>query len=158
MFDQGTFNNLLATKYAILQQNANADTSRANAGMVTANAGANLDAVRAGLLPKQTEADIAEAQSRASLNNVNAANIPGIDKSLIARNYSEAGNLNANSGLARANTGAVTQSTTSLGSLGLVSNPLAQDAYMRLHAALGLPIPLANSGAYGYGPQPVAQP
>lgn len=62
----------LNRKYDLLQQNANADTTRANAGMLTAQAGANLDQVRAGLLPKQTTSDINLQSAQAALANATA--------------------------------------------------------------------------------------
>lgn len=55
---------LLARKYDIMQQQANADTTRAGAGLITAQSGANLDNVRAGLLPNESAANIAEQQAR----------------------------------------------------------------------------------------------
>jgi hypothetical protein len=57
------FNAFLAQKYAIMQQQANADTSRANAGLITAKSGANLDDARAFGLPQQNLANIAQTQA-----------------------------------------------------------------------------------------------
>lgn len=64
------FSSLLAQKYAIMQQQANADSTRANAGLISANSGANLDNVKAGLLPGESAANIAEQQARTG--NINA--------------------------------------------------------------------------------------
>lgn len=90
------FNYFLARKYAILQQQADADTSRAGsanisavAGANAANAAANVDNTRATLMPAESRSAIAlqgaqtaltrqqadwfgpEAQSRIGLNNAN---------------------------------------------------------------------------------------
>lgn len=90
------FNYFLARKYAILQQQADADTSRAGsanisavAGANAANAAANVDNTRAGLMPAESKSAIAlqgaqtaltrqqadwfgpEAQSRIGLNQAN---------------------------------------------------------------------------------------
>lgn len=81
---------LLARKYDLLAQNANADTTRANAGLVTANADANFTGVRAGLLPRQTDADIAEANARTNLTNVQAQQAPGLAKASEAASYGSA--------------------------------------------------------------------
>lgn len=56
----------LGRKYDIMQQNANADTTRANAGAVSAAAGANLDKVRAGLLPAESAANIGLTRAQAA--------------------------------------------------------------------------------------------
>lgn len=63
----------LGRKYDLLGQNAAADTTRANAGMISAQAGANLDTVRAGLLPSQTRSDIALQRAQANLAAATAA-------------------------------------------------------------------------------------
>lgn len=83
----------LGRKYDLLAQNAAADTTRANAGLVSANAGANLDTVRAGLLPGQTAADIANTNAQARLTNTNATLAPGLAKASEAASY---GGANAN--------------------------------------------------------------
>lgn len=59
----------LGRKYDVMQQNANADTTRANAGMISANAGANLDKVRAGLLPAESAANIGLTNAQAANTN-----------------------------------------------------------------------------------------
>jgi hypothetical protein len=56
---------LLAKKYAIMQQ-------QADAGMITANAASNLDNVRAGLLPGEVRANIAKTQADADFTTVQA--------------------------------------------------------------------------------------
>src|SRR4051812_9523596 len=58
------FNAYLAQKYAIMQQQANADTTRAGAGLLSAQAGAKLDTVRAGLLPGESAANVAQTRAQ----------------------------------------------------------------------------------------------
>jgi hypothetical protein len=53
------WNYWLGRKYANMDQQAAADTTRANAAAVSANAGAQLDTVKAGLLPAESKANIA---------------------------------------------------------------------------------------------------
>lgn len=65
------WNYWLGRKYGIMQQNANADTTRANAGMLSAQAGANFDNVRAGLLPAESKANIGLTAAQTGLTNAN---------------------------------------------------------------------------------------
>jgi hypothetical protein len=67
------WNYWLGRKYAVMQQSADADTTRANAGLISANAGANLDTVRAGLLPAESKANIGLTVANTGLANAGAA-------------------------------------------------------------------------------------
>lgn len=58
---------LLARKYAIMQQQADAGTISANAGANAANAGAKLDLTKAKLLPGESEANIGLTKAQAGL-------------------------------------------------------------------------------------------
>lgn len=71
---------LLDRKYNILQQNANANTTQAQADAsraasfgLTSGAEANLTNIRAGLMPAQAQADIGEAQARTAQDQALAA-------------------------------------------------------------------------------------
>jgi hypothetical protein len=128
----------LGRKYDLLGQNAAADTTRAQAGLISANAGANLDTVRAGLLPGQTEADIAESKARANLTNVNASLAPGLAKASEASSYGGAKANIAQAGLYGAQTTGENQANDSLGKLGLTSNPIIQQLIKRLGGYGGL--------------------
>lgn len=57
------FDDLIRRKYDILQQQADASTA-------TARAAANLDSVKAGLMPRQTAADIAKINADIGLTNM----------------------------------------------------------------------------------------
>ena len=96
------FNALLAQKYAILQQQANADTTRAGAGLLSAQAGANLDKVRAGLLPVESAANVAQTQAQtAGITEQNKFIAPlarstiGVQGSQAKQNTAQAGYLGA---------------------------------------------------------------
>lgn len=131
------WNYWLGRKYAILGQQADADTTRANAGLISANADANLTNVKAGLLPGQTAADIAESEARANLTNVNAKLAPGLAKASEAASYGSAKANTAQAGLYGAQTAGENQANTTLNSLGLQTNPIIQRLIQRL-GALGL--------------------
>jgi hypothetical protein len=74
------WNYWLGRKYELLQQNAAADTTRANAGLISANAGANLDTVKAGLLPDQAAADIAQQREQTKYIGPLAQSTIGLQK------------------------------------------------------------------------------
>lgn len=67
------WNYWLGRKYAVQDQQAQADTLRANAGMLSAQAGANLDTVRAGLLPAESKANIGLTGAQMAAANAAAA-------------------------------------------------------------------------------------
>lgn len=131
------WNYWLGRKYTDLDMNAAADTTRAQAGLISANAGANLDTVKAGLLPGQTAADIAEAQARANLTNVNANLAPGLAKASEAQSYGSAAANNAQGTLYGAQATGETQTNESLNKLGLTTNPIIAQMLKRL-GGLGL--------------------
>lgn len=135
MFGSIDWNSLLARKYDILGQQAAADTTRAQAGMIDANANANLSGVKAGLLPGQTAADIEEAKARANLTNVQATTAPGLAKASEAASYGSANANNAQSKLYGAQTVGETQASSILGG-GLTSNPIVQALIRRLSGGL----------------------
>jgi hypothetical protein len=96
------WNYWLSQKYRLLGQNAAADTTRANAAMVSAQGGANLDNVRAGLLPAESKANIGLTNAQMGLANANARNVDETTKfvgplarSSIGVNTAQAGNLDA---------------------------------------------------------------
>jgi hypothetical protein len=84
------WNYWLGRKYAQGQQEADANTTRANAGLITANADANLANVRAGLLPGQTAADIGLTKAQTGSVNVNTELAPGLAKASEAASYGRA--------------------------------------------------------------------
>lgn len=131
------WNYWLGRKYALLGQNADADTTRANAGLISANAGANLDTVKAGLLPSQTAADIAESGARTNLTNVNATLAPSLAKASEAASYGSAAANTAQGKLYGSQTTSEEQANQSLQSLGLTTNPIIQQLIKRL-GGLGL--------------------
>lgn len=128
----------LGRKYAGLDQQAAADTTRANAGLISANAGAHLDTVKAGLLPSQTAADIAESNARARLTNVNATLAPDLAKASEASSYGGAKANVAQASLYGAQTNAESQASQSLSALGLSANPIIQQLLKRLGGYGGL--------------------
>lgn len=134
------WNYWLGRKYDLLGQNTAADTARAQAGLISANSGAALDTVRAGLLPGQTAADIAESKARANLTAVNATLAPGLAKASEAASYGSAKANVAQAGLYGAQTTAEEQSSDTLGKLGLTSNPIILQMLKRL-GGLGLQLP-----------------
>lgn len=81
---------LLAKKYALLGQQANADTTRANAGLISANADANLSNIKAGLLPAESKATVANTNANTNLTTVNAGLAPGLAKASEAASYGSA--------------------------------------------------------------------
>lgn len=94
------FASLLARKYAIMQQQADADTSRAAAGGLSAQASANLDTVRAGLLPRESAANVAQtAAQTAGIREQNrfidplARSTIGLQSSQARQNAAQAGYL-----------------------------------------------------------------
>lgn len=65
----------LDRKYSILGQQANADTLRAGAAVTSANAGANLDSVRATLLPQDSAAQNALVRAQTALTGNQAQTV-----------------------------------------------------------------------------------
>lgn len=63
-FDQNAFNAALAMKYRIMQQEANAKSTDSQAGLISAQSGANLANVRAGLLPAESASNIANQSAQ----------------------------------------------------------------------------------------------
>jgi hypothetical protein len=57
------FANLLRRKYDLMQQDANARTQQANTGAIVGNAAANLDVVRAGLMPAESRVGIEKTKA-----------------------------------------------------------------------------------------------
>lgn len=112
------FDYFLNRKYALLGQNADADTVRANAATTSAdasataaNAAAKVDITRAGLLPGESAASIALQRAQANLQNQTASTVGPLAR--------------ANIGLIGANTASTRVNT--LGDLNTrVLNPAAQ--------------------------------
>jgi hypothetical protein len=65
------FDALIARKYDILQQHANAATTEADAN-------ANLTNVKAGLLPTESAADVAKTQAETAGQNINNRFLPDV--------------------------------------------------------------------------------
>lgn len=63
----------LGRKYAIMQQEADANRTRADAGLIEARAGANLSNVRAGLLPGESASNIGLNAAQAAAQRASAA-------------------------------------------------------------------------------------
>ena len=74
----------LNRKYAILQQQANATTQNAATAAMTGRAAANLDTVRAGLMPAESQANVGLTKANTQLANINAAWLPRINEANIA--------------------------------------------------------------------------
>lgn len=91
------FAQALALKYGILQQQANAQSK-------SLDAAANLDTVKAGLLPGQTAADIGETQAR-------TANISETTKTIAPESTARVGLMGAQTKNYDANTGLTTVQT-----------------------------------------------
>jgi hypothetical protein len=103
------FADLLAQKYRIMQQQADADTLRANndtrradAGMITANSGANLDNARAYGLGRLTDANVLQTQAQTdAIREQNKFIAPlaqsqlGLQRSQARQNISQAGYLDS---------------------------------------------------------------
>jgi hypothetical protein len=104
--------------------------------MISANSGAALDQVRAGLLPSQTAADIAEAKARTNATNVTADLAPGLAKASEAQSYGNAYANRQQGGLYGAQTSGELQDQQISPSLGMVGNSIIQ----RLRQQLGLPV------------------
>ena len=124
----------LAQKYAILQQQADADTSRAGAAVTTANSAANLDATRARLLPAESKANIGLTNAQANLTTENAAQVAPLARANI-------GLMGAQTGLARANIGLTDAQTVTERSLGAPTLPgiaPGVSAYDSLRSRLGI--------------------
>lgn len=116
---------LLAKKYALLGQQANADTTRANAGMISANADANLSNIKAGLLPAESKATVANTNANTNLTTVNAGLAPGLAKASEAASYGQAKANTAQGLLYGSQTTAENQSSQTLSkALGGDSNAL----------------------------------
>lgn len=65
--DMTFWNNLANLKYAVLQQNANSDALRAKGAYASDTANAGLTQARAAVLPRVTNADIAQTQAQTNL-------------------------------------------------------------------------------------------
>lgn len=63
----------LRTKYALLQQQADATTQNAATAALTGKAAANLDTVRAGLMPAESQANIGLVKANTGLAQANTA-------------------------------------------------------------------------------------
>ena len=63
--------NFLQQKYAILQQQADATTRNADTAALTGKAAANLDTVRAGLMPAESRANIGLVKANTGLAQAN---------------------------------------------------------------------------------------
>lgn len=82
-FDGVDFNYFLNRKYALMAQNADADTSRASSAAISAVAGAeaaraaaNVDNVRAGLMPAESQSQIGLQTAQGRVFNAQADLIP----------------------------------------------------------------------------------
>lgn len=94
----GMMADFLATKYAILQQQADAASTQANTGQFNAltnrtvgNAAAALDTTRAGLMPAESEASIAKMASETGLNKETAKYLGPETLARIAKMKAETG-------------------------------------------------------------------
>lgn len=94
----------LGRKYALLAQNAAADTARAGAAVTSANASANLDAVRADILPKQAASEIALQGAQTRLTGEQANIVAPESRARIGLIGSETGLNRAQTGLVGAQT------------------------------------------------------
>lgn len=94
----------LGRKYALLAQNADADTARAGAAVTSANASANLDTVRAGILPQQAASEIALQGAQTRLTGEQAKIVAPESRARISLIGSEVGLNQANTGLIKTNT------------------------------------------------------
>lgn len=97
------FDELIARKYAIMQQHANAATTEA-----TANA--NLTNVKAGLLPSESAADVARTQAETAGQNITNRFLPDTLGSAVKLNMANAGRIDVDTKVAKT-------SLTPLGSL-----------------------------------------
>jgi hypothetical protein len=88
---------LLARKYMILQQQADATTKNAATGALVGAAGARLDNTRASLLPGQAAAEIAKLGADTLLTKEQT-------KIVLPESQARVRNLNANTGLTQAET------------------------------------------------------
>lgn len=70
------FDSLIAAKYAILQQHADAASTEANANALLTRANANLTDVKAGLLPTESAADVAKTQAETAGQNITNRFLP----------------------------------------------------------------------------------
>lgn len=129
------WNYWLGRKYSNMEQDTAARTTAANAGLISANAGANLDTVRAGLLPGQAASDIAEANSRANLNTVQAQLAPGAAAANEAAQYGSAFANRQQGRLYGVNAAGEEQDQELKPSLGLLGNAILQ----HLSQQLGMP-------------------
>lgn len=89
---------------AVQERQAATAEFTAQTGRIGVNASANLDNTRAGLLPAESAAEVALRRSQARLTGVQADVLPRMTAAQI-------GSLNADAGLARANTGLVGANT-----------------------------------------------
>lgn len=94
----------LGRKYALLAQNADADTARAGAAVTSANASANLDTVRAGILPQQAASEIALQGAQTRLTGEQTKIVAPESRARISLIGSEIGLNQANTGLIKTNT------------------------------------------------------
>lgn len=107
------FNYFLGRKYALLAQNADADTQRANASTLTAQTGATvgaaqaaLDNIRARLMPGESAANVRRMNAEANLTNNQAQTVIPLAQSTIGLNASQARSVDINADIA-ANDGLV---------------------------------------------------
>ena len=128
---------MLARKYDILGQNANAEMTKANAAATEAGANANFTNVRAGLLPGQSAADVAEAKARTNQINVNAGIAPGMAAATEANLYGEAARSRAEVPLLGEQTTSAAKQNQFISSVGN-NNPLLSALAQRLFGGLGL--------------------
>lgn len=91
------FAELIAKKYAIMQQQADTQSELGSAA-------AGLDRTKTQLMPGQVEADIAQTRANTGLIGENAALVRPLGMSQIGLQASQAGNFNASAGLTRSQT------------------------------------------------------
>jgi hypothetical protein len=118
------FAEALAMKYGIMKMQADAQSNALNSA-------ANLDTVKAGLLPKQTNADIGETQAR-------TANIAETTKTIAPESKARVGLLGAQTSNYDANTGYTTEQTVGLKQL-------------NKKRPFGLGLGGSNDNNYGFG-------
>lgn len=94
----------LARKYNILAQQAAADTTRADAAMISAQAAAKLDTTRAELLPTESAAAVALQRAQAALTSNQA-------KVVIPESNARIGLMGTEGMVNRANAGLIGENT-----------------------------------------------
>lgn len=91
------FDDLLARKYAIMQQQADAGTLQAQSGATVANSSAALDRARTLLLPAESAANVGQVRAQTGLLGEQAKVVAPVAASGIAQNNSAIRLNNANS-------------------------------------------------------------